>query len=252
MSNLSAAKRAHVSALMSWNGMDYNQALELANSSTCEELDQQSYASSSIMAAKWGIEKHILNGKMIKTEYLTGEESAPEGYFENLGRQISQDMSREQVMTSVMTILKEIHDTWVTNNAKKYNRDAEKQDKRLFQHLPIQMIGIDEVAKDLMFLAPILEELGIDVGKMEQQPWGQFVPTEEVASMYARLSDSSLKHKGITRENLSQKLPEIIDSYQPLQGQSDVAVARKQYMLERTGVLASQVSNCLSLDAPVA
>lgn len=252
MSELSAVKKAHVSALMSWNGMEYNQALDLANTSSCEELNSQSYAADSIMAAKQGIEKHLLNGQKIKMEYLMGTETAPEGYFENLSAQISKNMSREQVMTGVMVILKEIHNNWVSSNAKKYNRDAEKQDKRLFQHLPIQMIGMEEVAKDLMFLAPILEVLGINVGEMQQQAWGQFIPTDEVSNTYAMFSEESFKSQGITSENLLQKLPEIIDSYSPLQGESDIEKTRKKYMLERVGVLSNQITNCLGLDNPTA
>jgi len=252
MVNLSAVKQAHVYALMSWNGMDYNQASEIANSSTCEELNNQSYALDSILAAKKGIEQHLLKGQELKMEYLAGEAPVPEGYFENLGKQISQQMSREQIMTSVMTILKEIHDNWVSNNAKKYNRDAEKQDRRLFQHLPIQMIGMEEVAKDLMFLAPILEVLGIHVGEMQQQAWGQFVPTQEVSSTYEMFSEESLKNKGISPNNLASELPSIIDSYPPLQGTSEIDKARKEYMLNRVPLLSNQVCNCMSMDNPAA
>ena len=248
MVNLSPVKKAHVSALMSWNGMEYSQALDLANTSSCEELNSQSYASDSIMAAKQGIEKHLLKGQEIKIEYLMGTETAPEGYFENLSALIFQNMSREQVMTGVMVILKEIHNSWVSSNAKKYNRDAENQDKRLFQHLPIQMIGMEEVAKDLMFLAPTLDVLGINVGEMQNQAWGQFIPTEEVANTYAIFSEGSFKKHGITSDNLAEKLPDIIESYAPLQGNSEIDNLRKQYMLKRVNILSNQVKSCLGLD----
>lgn len=114
------------------------------------------------------------------------------------------------------------------------------------------MIGISEVAKDLMFLAPILEVLGINVGEMQQQAWGEFIPTQEVSDTYARFSDNALKNRGITDENLASKLPEIIEAYPPIQGNTEINIARKQYMLERTNVLANQVSNCLDLDSHVA
>lgn len=250
MENLSAVKKAHVSALMAWNGMEWHDALALANKSSCEELNNQSYAAYSILAAKTGIEKHLLGGQKLDLEILAGEKAAPAGYFDQHANQINQ-MDRSKIMQSIMVILKEIHDNWVVGNAKKYNRDAEKQDKRLFQHLPIQMIGIDEVAKDMMFLAPILETVGVNVGNMQKEPWGQFIPTKEVADTYKTYSKESLSSRGITGQNLSAALPDVINTYAPLQGATEIDQARKQYMLDRVDVLSSQVKNCLDLEKPL-
>lgn len=238
MADLSASKIAHAYALMSWKGKSYDEALNLVNSLSCEQLNSITKAADSILIAKQGIEKYLLNGKEIKMEYLTGEETAPDGYFESLKEQIFSNMSEKQVELAIMIILKEIHDNWVLTNSKKYNRDAESNDKRLFQHLPTHMIGLDEVAKDLMFLAPILEVLGINVGEMQKQAWGNFIPSKEIAKTYEKVSMDCFKEDGITSENLSQKLPEIINSYTQLQGDSEIEVARKEYMLDRVTLLA--------------
>jgi hypothetical protein len=254
MKNLSIAKRAQVYSLINWYGHTMDSAIEFVSDKPFDVVDQQTGALGSIKSAKLGIEKHLLNGQEIKMEYLTGEEEAPEGYFENLSSQIFENMSHEQIMSAIMTILKEIHNDWASDpkNIAKYNRDANDNDKRLFQHLPFQMIGVEEFAKDLMFLAPILEVLGINVGEMQKGAWGKFIPSEEVANYYEMCSEVFFKTKGITSENLAEKLPEIIESYPPLQDKSEVGLARKQYMLERVDLLAKQVDQCLGLENPVA
>ena len=248
MGNLSAVKKAHVSALVSWNGMTYAEALALAEKSTCEELNEKTYASDSILAAKSGIEKHLLNGREIDIKILTGEKNAPEGYFEKQSNQIIKNMTSAQILESVMMVLKEIHDNWVAGNAKKYNRDAEKGDARLFQHLPMQMIGINEVAKNLMFLAPILEKFGIKTGEMQKEPYGQFKPTPAVETAYKLFAKKSFEKNGFKRGGvveLGEKLPGIITSYKPLQGELRVDQDRRDYMLGRVTQLADQVDLCL-------
>ena len=62
--------------------MAYDEAMVLAQKSTCEELNEKTYASDSILAAKSGIEKHLLNGQKIDMKFLTGDKNVPEGYFE--------------------------------------------------------------------------------------------------------------------------------------------------------------------------
>lgn len=248
MTNLPAAKIAHAQALVSWNGMEYDSAMKLAEEQTCEQLESQSYASSSIAAAKVGIEKYLLGGKQIDPKYLTGEAQVPEGYFDGLRADIDARMDAKAVADGIMSILGDIHDTWVLGNAKKYNRDADKGDKRLFQHLPTQLIGLDEVAKDAMFLAPILSELGISIGEMQQVSYGSFVPSKGFAKAYEQYSQSYLVEKGLTKDNLGEQMAKVIGDYTPLQGNSDVDKARCEYMLQRTDLLTTQTVKNLGLD----
>lgn len=191
--SLSVVKKTHVYALMAWNGKDYDEALNMAETMSCEELNTYTDAFGSIMAAKLGIEKYLLNGQEIKMEYLIGTKAVPKNYFKNLGTQILQNMSRVQVMTSIMMILQEIHNVWISSNdVKKDDININKEYYRSFQNLPIQMIGIKEVAKDLMFLAPMLDIMGIEVGEMEQRPWGKFIPTEEISNIYIMFCNGTL------------------------------------------------------------
>ncbi len=248
MANLPAAKIAHAQALVSWNGMEYEDALKLAETQTCEQLENQSYASGSIAAAKAGIEKYLLGGAQIDQEYLTGEAQAPEGYFQGLRADVDARMDSKAVAIGVMKILDEIHTKWVADNAKKYNRDAEKNDRRLYQHLPTQLIGANEVAIDAMFLAPILSELGINIGVMEQKPYGRFIPSKGFEKAYDEYSQTYLAEKGLTKDNLGEQMANEINQYAPLQGNDETSKARREYMLQRTDLLTAQTINNLGLD----
>lgn len=248
MNNLPAVKIAHAQALVAWNGMEYDVAMKLAAEQTCEQLATQSYADDSIAAAKAGIEKHLLGGKQIDARYLTGEAQVPADYFDQLRTDIDSSLDAKAVADGIMSILGDIHDAWVSSNAKKYNRDAEKGDQRLFQHLPTQLIGLDEVAKDAMFLAPILAKLGIEIGELQQAPYGAFVPSKGLAKAYEQYSQSYLAEKGLNKDNLQEKMAKVIGDYAPLQNESDIDKARRDYMLQRVDLLATQTVENLGLD----
>ena len=152
--------RAHINALIAWNGKTKEEAEAFVdelydkfnNDSTAVyfELDKQSYANSSIMTAMKSIEKY--SEELKKNPYDT-----------------------------VIKILSEIHDQWVVDNDKKYNRDAGNIDRRLYQHLPLELIGEKEAASDLLFLAPFLEEMGIKVGTMGQY---SYISSPEIVEAY--------------------------------------------------------------------
>lgn len=247
MGNLPAVKIAHAYTLVSWKGMEYDAAMKLVESQTCEQLAAQSHSSGSLNAAKAGIEKHLLGGKQIDPKYLTGESSIPEGYFDGLRTEIDARMDAQAVARGVMKILDDIHTKWVVDNAKKYNRDAEKNDRRLYQHLPTALIGANEAAIDAMFLNPILEKLGISLGAMEQKPYGAFVPSKGFTKAYEQYSQEYMTEKGLTKDNLGAQMTHVINEYAPLQGESDMDKARRAYMMERTDLLAAQTIKNLGL-----
>ena len=247
MTNLPAAKIAHAQALVAWNGMEYADAMKLAESQTCEQLESQSYANVSIAAAKAGIEKYLLGGKKIDERYLTGAAQAPEGYFEGLRTEIDSRLDTKALGKGVMSILDDIHTQWVSDNAKKYNRDAEKNDRRLYQHLPTHMIGVHEVALDAMFLAPILYKMGIYMGAMEQKPYGTFIPSPGFTKVYHEYSKEHLG-QDVNEVKLRAQITNAINEYAPLQGQDELSKARRAYMTERTDLLVTQTVKNLGLE----
>lgn len=200
----------HIYALIAWNGKTFDEAKQMVMSLSREQLEEITHAQSSINVAKSLIIKNI--------SLLNGNEKVSSRY------------------DVVMDILNGIHDEWVKNNAKKYNRDAENNDKRLFQHLPTALIGLDELAKDMIFLSPYLRALGVRIGSMNKEPYGAFQPSEEMSNAYLRFVESFIK------DNVANNLSNIIDNYQSLKGDDDVSKERIRYMKSRVGVLHKQIA----------
>lgn len=206
-------RRAQVYALISWNGKTMDEAIAMVESTSFEELDKEVYSAGSIEKAKAGIEAH------------------------------KKELCSDKQFDAVIAICDEIHDHWVASNAKKYDRgNSEKSEKKIYQHLPTALIGMDEVALDLMFLAPFLEEMGIDAGVMSKDAYGAFVPSKEVEAAYKDfVKEYKRENKISTVSDLKKKLPAIIENYQPLQQSTEVGEKRVEYMNVHIATLTKQV-----------
>lgn len=212
-------------AMIAWNGKTKQEAEAIIEElyqkfdgdarAVYEELDKSVYANDSILAALFGINK---NEKELKTDAKYDK---------------------------IIEILTDIHDKWVKGNTKKYDRGTpEKSKKNIFQHLPTELIGIDEVSKDLMFLAPFLKEIGIDVGEMQSNAYGAFVPNKEIKDAYNRAVIAYLKTNGIsTLEDLKEHLPNIIANYEPLQAEHPLKEKRLEYMNASIDTLVNSVES---------
>ena len=151
-----------------------------------------------------------------------------------------QELQGDDKYMAVMKILEEIHDKWVKDHPAKYQRKTPQQSiDQLYQHLQTEMIGVDEVAKDLMFLAPFLD---FEVGKMEKHPGGLYIPCKEVSDAYDRFAKNFFnEYKIVTIEDLKEGMPEIITGYKFLLGEDDTSKARVEFMLGNVDTLAREV-----------
>ena len=223
-------RTAHFYALMAWNpDMTEEQAKEIAYTQKYEELDGISYAETSIIAAIKGIKEKILVDKTVS---------------ENIDWPAIKLEPEEKVFDKIMQILEEIHNKWVLENAKKHKRKTEQQSlDNLFQHLPTALIGIDELCKDLMFLAPFLAEMGIDCGQMEFGEHRQFKPSAEIEKAYARYIQKYKEENEITSvETLDSHIKGCVyGDFKPLAPTSDMAKARLAYMREHIELLSNTV-----------
>lgn len=248
---LAPGKEAQYYALLAWNGMKSEEAMKLVNSQSYGELDATTYASGSVDASIRGIEKYLLQRGQLNADYVTGEREAPEGYFTGEGERVVVNFeTEEELCDAIIKILEEIHNKWVVDNGKKYNRDMDKNDKRLYQHLPTALIGLDEVAKDLMFLAPILSKMGYEVGKMQETEWGSFVPSKAISEAYQRyVEEYKAKNNISSQQDLSDHIKNITKSYDSLaesaapKGKENFARERIAYMSDagRVRVLTDSV-----------
>lgn len=215
--------QAQMYAMVAWNGKTMEEAEAIVDDlfeknnkdpkAVYDELDKSVYANDSVVASLNGITKHI------------DELKGPKKY------------------DAIVDIIVNIHNKWVEGNTKKYDRgNPEKSKKQIFQHLPTQLIGIDEVAKDLMFLAPFLKTMGIDAGKMGKEAYGAFVPSPEIKEAYNRsVMKFKQAHKIDTKEDLRAAMPGIIDEYKPLHNGHELTDARLAYMKDSLDVLTDAV-----------
>lgn len=224
---LTPGRRAHLYARMAWNGdVNLEDEENWVASAQYAELDGKSYAESSVVAAVEGIQKTF--GVEVVPDAIVAEKIAPTP--ENYDK--------------IIEILVKIHDNWVKQNAKKYNRgNEEKSNKNLFQHLPTALIGLDEVAKDLLFLAPFLEDMGMDVGQMDLVPYGSFTASKKVAEAYQRYVERYKAAEGIkTQEDLLKHIDDCIEgAYEPLLPNDEMGVQRVAYMKFHEEVLKNSV-----------
>lgn len=225
-------RTAHLYALMAWNdSYSKEQAQQIAYSTNYEELNGITWAETSISAAIKGIKEKLLK-----------DQDLPENIdWSKINIQIN-----EKVFDTVIEILQEIHDKWVVENAKKYNRGTEeKSNKNLFQHLPTALIGIDELAKDLMFLAPFLQEMGINAGEMELSAYGSFKPSVEIQKAYNRYVQNYKKINNIkTAEDLEHHIKSCIyGGYKSLKPIDEVGKERLMYMRDHIKLLSKTVMN---------
>ncbi len=215
-------RKAHLYALMAWSDQyTKEQAEEIAYTTEYNELNNITYAEDSITTGFDGI------AQMFSAERLVSDEkSSPKDW------------------DIVIKILRKIHNKWVDDNARKYDRgNEEKSNKNLFQHLPTALIGIDELAKNLMFLAPFLEVIGLNAGEMELVPYGKFKPSEELIKAYNRFVE---KYKRIRRietvEDLARHIEDCLNgSYGHLVPIDTVSEKRVDYMQRHVGLLVQSV-----------
>ena len=105
--------------------------------------------------------------------------------------------------------------------------------------MPTELIGVEEVAKDLMFLAPFLD---FEVGQMQPNAYGCFEPSQEIINAYNRAVKKFLdEHKIYTVYDLKESLPQIIDEYKPLHNNHELSQARIDYMKSSIDTLTNSI-----------
>ena len=152
-------------ALVKWNGVEEDKALEMIDTLSNEELEGQVWASGSVnhaidsIALKLGLSEE--DKKAFSDACYNGPENAP--IFNKVGSLINNQKDKEKF---VLGILSDIHDGWVVDNSSEKTFNKKKDRKQLRQYLPLPLIGFNEVKSDLIFLKPILASCGLDTDSL--------------------------------------------------------------------------------------
>jgi len=149
-------------ALINWNGLKEEEAIEKITNETVEQLESQVYAMNSVKYAVIGIGKEIGLTEEEITNFFTVVVNGPENseLFNLVASKISGINEQQK-----LNILSVIHDGWVVSNSseKTFNKKVDR--KQLRQYAPLELIGWNEVKSDLLFLEPILSSVGVSVNE---------------------------------------------------------------------------------------
>lgn len=168
MKKLTPYRSAAAAALVKYDGKSPEEAKAIVETKTYEEVENQAHASSSVAQAVEFVMDYLkddltaeeleqFHNAVMKTDdaFLTEEDTK---ILQKVGMLICQKGDPHDLL---LNILSAIHDRWVETNNKKF---ADKtRESRMYQHLPLQMIGWNEATVDLMFAAPIFKACGIDI-----------------------------------------------------------------------------------------
>ena len=179
------------------------------NTSTDAELESEIYAVGSMTAAAKQIQNYLkqIGIELTDEEFAQFKEAVLHGsdnaeIFKIVGNKIKSVNPYDLMMTS----LTNVHDKWVQTNPPKFLAREKKH-----QHMPIELIGWNEVTSDLIYLKPILEASGIEVNE------------ETLKATYYDTVKKFFKARGIKNEaDLAAKIPEIASSYHALEGQNEI------------------------------
>ena len=163
---LSPYRQIVYSALLNW-GMaeDEEEAYGIASGFSLKELEEKVGATKSINAGLSAIAK-LVGLNLSDLNKYTYSDNRDDVSINFVLEQLSKVNFADE---SVISVLNEIHKSWVFD---KFEANFNKQGRedRQFQHLPTELIGWEEVKKDLLFVTPILESMGVklDEEKLEK------------------------------------------------------------------------------------
>ena len=181
-----------------------------------EELESNVWAQGSMTYAIEGIANYLKEQGMELTpeeieQYKKAVFEGPENaeIFKTVQDRIGQLEDPNKLMISTLS---DIHDGWVKDNQKKFFAREKKH-----QHMPLELIGWNEVKSDLLFLRPILEASGLEIDE------------STLEGTYKDTVLKFLEDKGIqTKEDLQAAITQGTDFYPALEGQDAIVEALSQ------------------------
>ena len=153
-------------ALINWNGLSEEKALNKVTSEDVDTLESQVNAINSITYAIATL-SDIFSLDYVDILKLTNAiiyGPVNDQIFDKIKNKIKEINDYQK-----LSILSGIHDGWVMENCDKKTFDKKISRNLLRQYAPLELIGWNEVKNNIVFLSPILSSLGIniDIGSLE-------------------------------------------------------------------------------------
>lgn len=174
MANLSPiAKGIAIESAMRW-GIDGNlpasreEAENFVENADWNALNHKYGSEASVYAGIKGVVESITKNETdgiycaveMTRNIIRGTDNIMENIHGRTVRALNGLKDRNDVESVVMDGLKAIHTNWIKENMDRF--ESKKEAGKSFQYLPFEYIGWKEVEKDLVFLKPVLDNLGIE------------------------------------------------------------------------------------------
>lgn len=156
---------------------------ELAYNESIEDLengiDQKMYGvggKPSIVSGVDGIVSHLKKigiqlpdniTEQFTSEIMSGKGTEDSQIYNIIGNALDEVPNMEELVLDSLVVT---HDDWVERSSTEATFAKKESKDQLHQYLPLELIGWDEAAKDLLFLEPILNACGkdIDIEKLKE------------------------------------------------------------------------------------
>ena len=237
--DLNVGQIANYYALRNFFNYTHKKAYNLVISSSYDEINKITKIHCSIEQLVESFKKYFLNNYSTTDliDVITGNKIVSKDYFNKMSDYInaSNNCNLFNIYLKIFLIANDIHDNWVMENAYKYDRDIDK----LFQHLPLVLIGEEELKKDLIFIAPLFDKLKIP---LINKYYNKHYIINEFLSVYECVLSTYLKKYKFKSniKNWDIIFAKMIKQYEALKicnakkGQKKYASKRKKIMNEKS------------------
>lgn len=160
VSSMTIYKSVAKDALVKWEGLTEEDALKTVKEQNNAELENRVHASNSVNYAIDGLAKVLNLSFMEKQQFAKAVFEGPEN-----AEIIKEVTNKAKGLTNeqILAVLTVIHDGWVKDNANEQTFEKKKNQQKLRQYAPFELIGWNEVKSDMLFLKPILDSLNVPV-----------------------------------------------------------------------------------------
>lgn len=237
--NLNVGQIANYFALRNFFNYTHKKAYNLVISASYDEINKITKIHSSIEQLVESFKKYFLKNYFSADliNVITGNKIVDDDYFNKMSDYInvSNNYNLFNVYLKIFLIANDVHDNWVRKNAYKYDRDINK----LFQHLPLVLIGENELKKDLIFIAPLFDKLKIP---LISKYYNKYYIINEFLRVYESVFYAYLKKYKFNfyTKNWDMVFAKMIKQYKALKicnskkDQKKYASKRKEFMNEKS------------------
>lgn len=251
--DLPIKRLAYYYSLMKFNGMEDSEALKCAQEKSYDELkkltkvDVEKKLADSIFVVQKYLFKDLdiedfdeaVNG-VLEEDGSTIPVEALEGFFAAVSDAIMKRYHNDSMSfyDDVLKMARELHDKFVIDDAKDYDKGKDNGDPDLYKNLPLELLGEKGLSDVMFFINPILEKMYLYYcGGMSEFVDGEYLLDSLFLERYGGyVTDFQEKNHLNTEKELKDYIKNIGKTYSVLdpknapKGQEEVFKNRIEYM----------------------